>query len=76
MRFGAGIGARYLDVRWAGRTKTNEYQTPVSIALIGLDFYITENVSLGGDGSARTPMTDETPDQTAIEIALKLDGHF
>lgn len=75
MRFGTGIGARYLDVQWSNGQAV-EYQTPVSIFFTGADLYITERLSLGGDISARTPMTDETPDSTAIEIAFKLDGHF
>ncbi len=75
MHFGTGIGARTLKIDWEN-SANKTYQSPTSIFLIGINTYITNSVSLGAEIAARTPMTDETPDDTAMEMSLRLDGHF
>ncbi len=74
-RLGGGLAARYLTVmpKSGGETK---FTTPAWIALGGLDIYLTKGLSLGGEVAGRGSLTGETPDQSSMDFALRLDAHF
>lgn len=74
-RLGGGLAARYMTVT----TKTygeEKYSTPAWLAIIGMDIYLTKGLSLGGEVAGRGSLTNETPDQSSVDFALRLDAHF
>lgn len=78
VRVGGGIAARYLDVRYDGPAGKYEerYQTPASVFGAGLETYLNSKFSLGADASIRNSLIDETPDKTAFDLTLRVNGHF
>ncbi|MCB0394298.1 MAG: hypothetical protein KDD25_07050 [Bdellovibrionales bacterium] len=75
LSYGVGLGAKYIDVEWAGGADRN-YQSPSSVFAFGANAYLSRKFSIGGEFAARSPLTGDTPDSTALEISLRLDGHF
>ena len=74
IHFGMGLAARNLKLINSGGV-TN-ISTPATIALVGFDANVTENISVGGEASYRAAMIKESADRSSIDIALKLDAHF
>lgn len=74
-RLGGGLAARYLSI-YPKRGAEMKYTTPAWIALGGLDIYITKGLSLGAEVAGRGSLTGETPDQSSMDFALRLDAHF
>lgn len=74
-RAGAGLAARYMNIRQAGGLSM-DYTTPSSVGTMGLDLFLSQGFSIGADLSARNTMIAETPDQTSYDATLRLDTHF
>jgi hypothetical protein len=74
-RLGGGLAARYLSI-FPKAGGEHKYTTPAWIAVGGLDIYITKGLSLGGEVAGRGSLTGETPDQSSMDFALRLDAHF
>lgn len=77
-RLGGGLAARYLDVNYVGSEGkfSEQYDIPASVIQTGLMTYLTKGLSLGTDISLRNALIDETPEKTAFDFTLRLDGHF
>jgi hypothetical protein len=77
-RMGGGLAARYMNIDYFGQegAYSKQYQTPASLIQGGLLTYLTNNLSIGADASLRNALIDETPDRTAFDFTLRLDGHF
>jgi hypothetical protein len=71
---GGGLAARYLTLQNADGEEA--YTTPFSAVVGGLDTYLTRSFSLGLEVAARNTLTYETPDQSALDLTLRFDGHF
>lgn len=74
MRLGGGLAARYLTLETGGASET--FTTPFSVISGGLETYLVKNFSIGAEVAARTTMTYETPDHSALDLTLRFDGHF
>ncbi|HEX4924699.1 MAG TPA: hypothetical protein VFV50_11455 [Bdellovibrionales bacterium] len=74
MRLGGGLAARYLTLETGGASET--FTTPFTVISGGLETYLVKNFSLGAEVAARTTMTYETPDHSALDLTLRFDGHF
>jgi hypothetical protein len=73
-RIGAGLAARYMTISTPDAEST--YTTPFSVISGGLETYVTKAFSLGIEVATRNTMTYETPDQSALDLAFRFDGHF
>ena len=74
-KFGAGLGARYLSVHEAAQATTT-YTTPSSVITAGLDIYLNEHLSFGGEISYRNSMIADTMDHSSYDATLRMDTHF
>jgi hypothetical protein len=74
MRLGGGLAARYLTLETPNGSDV--HTTPFSVLTGGLETYVIRNFSLGVEVAARNTMTYETPDQSALDLSLRFDGHF
>ena len=75
MRFDFGLAARYLD--FSNKTDSEEnYTTPSSIASLGLEANISNNITFGAVVSYRSAITEDTIDSSSINTAVRLDTHF
>ncbi len=74
-RLGGGITGRYMTIARTGDT-TLEYTTPSSVGTMGLDFFLTEKLSLGADLSVRSSMVSDTLDRSSVDATLRMDTHF
>lgn len=73
-RLGGGLAVRYLSLQGLAGEET--FTTPFSVLAGGLETYITRGFSLGIEVAARNTLTYETPDQSALDLTLRFDGHF
>jgi len=73
---GGGLAARYLTVTPRNGGEEMKYTTPAWLAVAGLDVYFAKGLSLGGEIVGRGSLTNETPDQSSMDFALRLDAHF
>ncbi len=73
-RIGAGLAARYLSLGLPSGEES--YTTPFSVITGGLETYLMRNFSIGVEVATRNTMTYETPDQSALDLTLRFDGHF
>jgi hypothetical protein len=74
-RAGLGLTARYLTIQQIGE-KPIEFTTPSTVGTIGMDFYLSELVSLGAEINARTAMISETIDRNSVDATVRFDTHF
>lgn len=76
--FGAGLSARYLDLKTeeAGMQKTTQYTTPASVLSAGFMARMGKQISIGPEFSYRSAMITETADKNAFDGMLKLDAQF
>ncbi len=77
-RTGGGLAARYMNINYFGKNGaySQQYQTPASVIQGGLLTYLTNGLSIGADASLRNTLIEDTPDRTAFDFTLRLDGHF
>jgi hypothetical protein len=71
---GGGLSGRYLTIYRADGAL--EYTTPSSLAVVGLDLFMNENLSLGLDLAGRQAMIGETVDRSSFDATVRLDTHF
>ncbi|MGE3973845.1 MAG: hypothetical protein AB7F59_04890 [Bdellovibrionales bacterium] len=75
-RIGGGLAARYLTLKSA-KGGEQKFTTPSSVAAVGLDLFINNTFSIGGEVSARNSLVaSETPDQSSIDFLLRIDAHL
>lgn len=74
-RAGGGLSARYLTVR-APKAAQIDFTTPSTVANLGLDYFLSDVLSIGADISGRTAMVTDTPDKNSVDITLRVDTHF
>jgi hypothetical protein len=74
-RVGGGLSARYMTISQPGIT-SEQYTTPAGVGTLGLEFYLSEKISLGIDLSGRSAMISETPDKNSIDGTLRVAAHF
>lgn len=78
-RTGGGLAARYMNIKYFGKSGgafSQQYQTPATVIQGGLLTYLTSGLSIGADASLRNSVIEDTPDRTAFDFTLRLDGHF
>ena len=73
-RMGAGLAARYLNL--VQNNSTVDFTTPSSILLTGIEFKVTNTISLVSEFGFRNPIITETPEKTAFDLLFRLDGHM
>lgn len=74
-RAGLGITGRYLTVK-RGNESPIEYTTPMTVATLGGDAFVTDRVSFGADISARNALIGETIDHSSYDLTIRVDAHF
>ena len=74
-RVGGGVSGRYMTIQRRG-AEALSYTTPSSVATGGLDWYLTERLSLGAELSLRTSMISDTLDRGSLDGTVRLDAHF
>lgn len=72
---GAGLSGRYLNLQSRSGEQVT-YSTPMGVATAGLDFFMSEKVSLGFDLNARDALIAESPDKGSYDATLRLDFHL
>lgn len=73
-RMGAGLSARYMNVRHGADSTT--YTTPTGLATAGLDLFLSEKASVGVEVTGRSAMITDTPDKNSIDATLRVDFHL
>ncbi len=74
-RAGLGITGRYLTLKQIG-APAQEYTTPMSVASLGGDIFVSDRVSFGADVNARNALVGETIDHGSFDLVLRVDAHF
>lgn len=69
---GGGLSARYMTVR-RPQTGSNDYVTPTSIAVLGLDYFITDRLSVGIEAAGRSAMVSDTVDRGSYDATIRMD---
>lgn len=69
-RVGGGLSARTLDLNG------QEYRSPSSLGLLGLQQKIGDSMSVGCDLAGRSALTQDTIDRGSVDITIRLDAHF
>ena len=75
LKIGGGLDARYLSVHEASQSTTT-YTTPSSVLTAGLDIFLNEHFSVGGEISARNSMIADTMDHNSYDATIRMDTHF
>ncbi len=79
---GAGLSARYMSIHRpfavspvAGGPHSNngDYTTPTSLASGGLDFFLSDRLTIGLELAARDAVVSETIDQSSFDTTLRID---
>ncbi len=73
-RVGVGLAARYLKVTQSDAI--NDFTTPSSILLTGVEAKITNSISAVTELGVRTPLVSDTAEKTAIDLLFRIDGHL
>ena len=76
LRFGAGLGTRYLKINDALSGLAINDNTPVTTIFGGLDSFLSKSTSLGVETGFRTAMISRTHDKNSVDITLRLDIYF
>lgn len=76
LRMGLGLAARYLTFSPSLQAPASTYSTPASLISTGLNARISRSFSLLAEVSYRRTLVSDTPDQSALQASLRLDGHF
>lgn len=72
---GVGLTARYLNLTLPQEEKIS-FTTPAALAILGMDFFLTDRFSVGTELSARNSMIGETLDRVSYDATLRMDTHF
>lgn len=75
MRIGGGLSARYLSIR-EGEGTPVVHTTPSSIASLGLEYFISNGISVGTEIATRNSMITETIDRSSFDATVRFDTHF
>ncbi|MBX9767067.1 MAG: hypothetical protein K2X47_07345 [Bdellovibrionales bacterium] len=73
-----GLAARNLRINHYGvaRDAIRDYTTPSSILGVGSDINIAEAIQLALEISTRNSMIDESPDQSTLDLTVRLNTQF
>ena len=72
---GVGLTGRYLTIERINLPEES-YTTPMSVATLGGDLFVSDRVSLGADLNARNSLIGETIDHNSYDLTLRVDAHF
>ncbi len=75
LRMGAGLSARYMDLKVTGEPDITA-STPSSLFLLGIEHKLSKNVSVGPDLSYRSALISDTFDKSAWDGVLRLNATF
>lgn len=70
--FGGGLSARYLTIEKQQKGSI-DYTTPTSLASGGIDFFISDRLSVGLEATARDALVAETIDRNSLDATLRVD---
>jgi hypothetical protein len=73
-KIGGGIAGRYLTLTERGIPV--QYSTPSSVITTGMDLFLADAFSIGGEIAMRNAMIGETIDQRSYTMLVRLDTHF
>ena len=54
----------------------DDYTTPSSIGSFGMDYFLNEMISFGGEVAFRSALINETIDQNSWDAGIRVDAHF
>jgi hypothetical protein len=78
IRVGAGLAARYMDVKTIGARADTTYSaaTPSSLLLVGLERRLTPAIAVGPDLSYRSSLVANTFDKSSWDASFRLNATF
>lgn len=73
-----GLAARNLRINHygIGRDSIRDYTTPSSLLGVGSDINIADAIQLALEVSTRNSMIDESPDQSTLDLTVRLNTQF
>ncbi len=78
IRIGAGVAARYMDVRSYSQHQWTTYtaSTPSSLFLLGMEKKVSKSMTLGPDLSYRSTLVTNTYDKSSWDASFRLNATF
>ena len=75
IRGGIGLGVRYFDIQ-SDTQGSEEYTNPVSQILVGGEAKLGNRLSFVSELSYKNSLTGGAPEDSALDLTFRVDGHF